>query len=268
MSLQIGNALRDGFDRTVSANGLILMGVFLVFSAGNVIVSQSTSLAIQEYLQQFSVQSVQQPGMTGFGATESMFAVALPLPVVLVLTLLTVFVAEGLRIVGIRMFAPDETLSPTAQSVQDGLPLAVLNGVVAGIIATVLTYLGLVLFVLPGVFIALSFFFVRQEIALENKNFINALQDGWVMTRGERVELFGLGAIIFLISLVANSPATVLFFLSPAVALLLGTVTSAVTTVFGIAVVTRAYQQLNSDESVSNHGSTPAQDSQENGVSL
>ena len=55
MSLQIGNALRDGFDRTVSANGLILMGVFLVFSAGNVIVSQSTSLAITEYLQQFSV---------------------------------------------------------------------------------------------------------------------------------------------------------------------------------------------------------------------
>jgi hypothetical protein len=144
----------------------------------------------------------------------------------------------------------------------------VLNGVVAGIIATVLTYLGLVLFVVPGVFIALSFFFVRQEIALENKNFIQALQDGWVMTRGERVELFGLGAIILLISLVANSPATVLFFLSPTVALLLGTVTSAVTTVFGIAVVTRAYQQLKSDESMSNHGSTTAYDSQENGVSL
>jgi hypothetical protein len=52
------------------------------------------------------------------------------------------------------------------------------------------------------------------------------------------------------------------------VALLLGTVTSAVTTVFGIAVVTRAYQQLKSDESMSNHGSTTAYDSQENGVSL
>ena len=47
-----------------------------------------------------------------------------------------------------------------------------------------------VLAIWPGVFIALSFFFVRQEIALENKNFIEALQDGWVMTRGERVELF------------------------------------------------------------------------------
>ena len=55
MSLQIGSALRDGFDRTVSANGLLLMSVFLVFGAGNVIVSQSTSLAITEYLRQFSV---------------------------------------------------------------------------------------------------------------------------------------------------------------------------------------------------------------------
>jgi hypothetical protein len=268
MSLQISSALRDGFERTVSVNGLLLMGAFLLFGAGNLIVTQSTSLAIQESLQQFSVQSVQQPGMTGFGATESAFAVALPLPVVLILTLLTVFVAEGLRIVGIRMFAPNETLSPAAQSVQDGLPLAVLNGVVGGIIATVLTVLGLVLFVLPGVFIALSFFFVRQEIALENKNFIEALQDGWVMTRGERLELFGLGVIIFLISLVSNSPATVLFFLSPAVASLLGTVTSAATTVFGIAVVTRAYQQLKSDESVPEQGSTTTHGSQDTGVSL
>ena len=131
-----------------------------------------------------------------------------------------------------------------------------------------LTYLGLVLFVLPGVFIALSFFFVRQDIALENKNFINALQDGWAMTRGERFELFGLGGIIFMISLVASSPATVLFFLSPTVALLLGTVTSAATSLFGIAVVTRAYQQLKSDESVSGHGPTTAHPSRDDSVSL
>ena len=88
------------------------------------------------------------------------------------------------------------------------------------------------------------------------------------MTRGERFELFGLGGIIFLSSLVASSPATVLFFLSPTVALLLGTVTSAATSLFGIAVVTRAYQQLKSDESVSGHGPTTAHPSRDDSVSL
>lgn len=268
MTLQIGDALKDGFERAVSLNGLVLMGVFLVFSAVNTVVSQSASLAIQESLQQFSVQSVQQSGMAGFGGAETVLAVAVPLPVVLVLTLVSMFVAEGLRIVGIRMFAADETLSPTADSVRDGLPVAVLNGVLAGIIATALTYLGLPLLVVPGVFIALSFFFIRQEIALENKNFIDALRDGWAMTRGERFELFGLGTIIFLISLVASSPATVLFFLSPLAALVLGMGTSAVTTVFGIAVVTRAYQQLKDDSTDMGSEPTPTETTQGNGVGL
>ncbi|MFC6974451.1 hypothetical protein ACFQL1_06870 [Halomicroarcula sp. GCM10025709] len=266
MSLQIGSAFRDGFERTVSPNGLLLMGIFLVFSAVNTVLSQSASLAVQQYLQEFPVQSAQL-GPASFGTGEAALAVSLPLSVVSILTLITVFIAEALRIVGIRMFAPDETLSPAADSIRDGLPFAVLNGVAGGIIATVLTYIGLVLLVVPGVFIALSFFFARQEIALQNKNFVDALRDSWAMTRGERLGLFVLGALLFVVSLIANSPATVLFFLSPLAALVVGMVTSAVTTVFGIAVVTRAYQQIKADGQELDSGPTSA-DTTQGGVDL
>lgn len=266
MALQIGNAIRDGFERTVSRNGLLLIAIFLLFSIANTLVSQSLSLAVQEYFTQFSMQAAQQPGVGSPDAAQTVLAVTLPLPIALILTLLTMLLAEGLRIVGIRMFAPDETLPVTADQLREGLPLAVINGMVAGVIATVLTYLGLLLLVIPGVFIALSLFFVRQEIALQNKNFIDALRDSWELSGGNRLELLGLGIIIFVISLIASSPATVLFFLSPLPALLLGTVTSAITTVFGIAVVTRAYQQLKDQEIPPDTGSSTTESTPSEGV--
>lgn len=268
MSLRIGDALKDGFERTATRNGLVLIGVFLVFSAVNTVLSQSLSLATQQYLQQFSTQATQQTGAGSFGAAQTALAVPIPLPAALVLTLATMLLAEGLRIVGIRMFAPDETLPVTANSLRDGLPVAVLNGVVAGTIATVLTYLGFVFLIVPGVFIALSLFFVRQEIALQNKNFIEALRDSWELSGGNRLELLGLGVLIFVISLLASSPATVLFFLSPIPALLLGIVTSAVTTVFGIAVVTRAYQQLQGQDTAPGTGASTTETTQSEGVGL
>lgn len=268
MSLRIGDALRDGFERTATRNGLVLIGVFLVFSALNTVLSQSLSLATQQYFQQFSTQAAQQTGAGSFGAAQTVLAVPLPLPAALVLTLVTMLFAEGLRIVGIRMFAPDETLPVTTDSLRDGLPVAVLNGVVAGTIATVLTYLGLVFLIIPGVFIALSLFFVRQEIALQNKNFIDALRDSWELSGGNRLELLGLGVLIFVISLLASSPATVLVFLSPIPALLLGIVANAVTTVFGIAVVTRAYQQLQGQDTAPDTGASTTETTQSEGVGL
>lgn len=247
---------------------MVLIGVFLVFNAVNTVLSQSLSLATQQYFQQFSTQAVQQTGPSSFGTAQTVLAVPISLPAALFLTLATILFAEGLRIVGIRMFAPDETLPVTADSLRDGLPVAVLNGVVGGTIATVLTYLGLVFLIIPGVFIALSLFFVRQEIALQNKNFIDALRDSWELSGGNRLELLGLGVLIFVISLLASSPATVLFFLSPIPALLLGIVTSAVTTVFGIAVVTRAYQQLQGQDTAPGAGPSTTETTQSEGVGL
>ncbi|MFC7078237.1 hypothetical protein [Haloarcula halophila] len=268
MSLNIGKALQDGFDRTVTRNGLLLIGVFVAFGALNTVISQSVSLGVQQWFQGISAQAVQQSSFGGFGAAQTVLAVPLPLPVVLLLALGTALLAEALRIVGIRAFAAEQTRSPTDPTLRNGLPLAMLNGAVGGTIATVLTYLGTALLILPGVFVALSFFFVRQEIALQNKNFVAALRDSWELSRGERLELFGLGALVFVVSVLASSPATVLFFLSPLPALALGMITTGITTVFGIAVATCAYQQLQEDDQAPRTGSTVADSTQDDTVGV
>jgi len=253
MSLQIDQALREGFNRTIARSGLILVGVFLVFSFANAVVAQSFSQQMLEFAQQFSDQPIQ-PGQ-GAGQTpfapgagqQTPLAVPLPLPVLGLLSLAGAIVAEAIRIVAIRVFASDNTESVPGETVRRRIVLATLNGIVGGFVVYLLTAIGLVLLIVPGVYIALSFFFVRQEIAVADKNFVDALRDSWALTAGDRWELLGLAVIVFVINLVASSPTLVLSFLDQTVATVLGIVIGSFTAVFGIAVATRAYTQLTAE---------------------
>lgn len=69
----------------------------------------------------------------------------------------------------------------------------------------------------------------------------------------------GLVTPLFVISLLVGSPGTVLFLVDPLVATGVGVVAGSITTVFGIAITTRAYVQLNG-HSLSQSDSTPPTD--------
>lgn len=256
MSLQIDEALREGFGRTVGRNGLALIGVFVLFGFVNAAATQSLSAQSLDALDRIADQPLQQPGGNPLGpgtGGATPFALPIPLPVAAALTVLLPFVAEALRIVGIRAFAGDEVGGVPA-GVGRRLALATLNGFVGGVVALVLTAVGTVLFVIPGIYIGISLFFVRQEIALADKNFIDALGDSWSLTEGNRWELLGLAVIVVVINLVASSPTLVLSFLSQAVSSAASVVISGATTVFGIAVATRAYVQLREADAVTEDG--------------
>jgi hypothetical protein len=253
MALRINDALRSGFRRTVSRKAFGLIAVFLVFQAANTVVAQSFN---RRLFREFGAATTERTTATPFGPLGAggvtPFAVDLPVAPLAVGLVVSVFLAEALKILGVRMFAREATVPVSTASLRDGLLLATLNGVVGGILTTVAAGLGTLLLVVPGVFIAVSLFFVRQEIAIENENFIDALTDSWALTRGVRLKVFGLAALLFVVSLLAGSPAMVLFFIDPVVATAIGVVIGSVTTVFGIAVTTRAYVQLSTDR-----GSTP-----------
>ena len=153
-------------------------------------------------------------------------------------------VAEAIHIVSIRVFASDHTDTVPGAMATRRIGLATINGVVGGIVASVLTLLGLVFLIVPGIYVAISLLFVRQEIAVADKNFIDALADSWGLTAGSRWELLGLGIIVIVINFVASSPVMLFGFLDYTVGAVLSTVISGVTTVFAIAVITRAYEQL------------------------
>ena len=112
------------------------------------------------------------------------------------------------------------------------------------LVVLTLTVIGLVALIVPGVFVAISFFFVRQEIAVRDVNFVDAMAGSWALTSGHRVELFGLAVVVFFAGLAAAIPGFIVGFASPAAGTALNAIARAVVLTFGVASAARAYDQL------------------------
>lgn len=255
MSLDISKALSDGFSRTFERNGLLLMLVFLAFGAVNAVAGQTLSAAAARFVRQ---QLEQLPpgamaGPTGSagpagafpGAEQTPLALPIPLPAALVVVLFVALLAEAVRIVAVRTLVSDETERIPESFVSRNIVMATLNGFVGGIVVLILVGVGLLFLVVPGVFLAISFFFVRQEIAVEDQNFVDALSASWELTSGNRLGLFGLALVLVVIGLVVSAVAGAVGFAGIAIlTTAVTTVVGAVTTVFSVAVAARAYDQL------------------------
>ncbi len=247
MSLDIGAALRNGTRRTVKQNGLLLMGVFLLLGSASTVMTQSLTVAAVEAVQQLPTAPPPEtsPAFDETGPTP--FSISLPLPVAAGGMLLLALVGEAVTIIAVRTLVSDATTGIPAELRRRHLGWATLNGFIGGIVVAVLTGIGFVLLVIPGIFLAISFFFVRQEIAVEDVNFVDAMAGSWGLAAGNRIELLVLAIVLLLISLLASVPTFATALLGPEASIATGVVIGAVTTVFNIAVAARAYDQLRTD---------------------
>jgi hypothetical protein len=262
MALDIGRALRDGFDRTTARNGGILAAVFVVFGIVNALVGQSLGRVwIEGFLDDLAENP---PSLEGTDLTTAEFQdlitetrdslaemlplaelTGLSLAELLGLALILAFVAETIRIVTVRVFVRSDTESIPRELVTRNLPLAVLNGFVGGIVAGVLIGIASLFLLLPGIFVAISFLFFRQEVATADKNFIEALSGSWALTSGNRIELFVLVLILVVIAPIVSLVIGLLGSSTPVA--LLNTAVTSVVLVYTVAVVSRAYDQLRSE---------------------
>lgn len=279
MTLDIDTALRNGFSRTFKRNGLLLMAAFLVFGLVSSVLTQTALFQLLERLGDLSTTPPGGPGGPGAGGAGGAGTaptnadelagtqpLALPIPLVIAapLALLTPFIGEALRIVAVRTLVSEHTETIPGEFVRENIAWAVANGFVGGIVVSFIVFIGgiigLVGLLIGGpivaAFLAISFFFVRQEIAVENKNFVDALTDSWQLTSGHRIGLFALALAIWIVSLVASIPGFALAAvattgtLAVVVTTAVSVVVSAITTVFGIAVAARAYDQLRAERNV------------------
>jgi hypothetical protein len=258
MTLDIGRAIEAGVSRLTARNGLLLLVAFLLVGAVSAVAQQTLNVAAFEGL----VRTAENAG-TGpdapFTAEQlaqlrqqladqraaSPLAVEVPAIVALGTVFTLALVAEAVTMVAVRTFGAPETDSLPADAT-DRLASATLNGFVGGIVVAVLVTIGLVLFVVPGIFLYVAFVFLRQEIALQDRNFVDALAESWELTKGDRFQVFGLVVVLFVVALAAAVPSA----LGSAVGLpsVAGTaialVLSPAVTVFGVAATTDAYQQL------------------------
>lgn len=240
MTLDIGAALRDGAGRTLTRTGALLMAGFAVLGLTTVVLQQN-------YLSWYFAWVAEMGALpAGFEAPTLPLAFGIPPELTALGTLVTALLAEAFRIVAVRTMVGDHPDSIPLELATRNIGLATLNGFVGGVVVLVLIGLGSLL-VVPGIFLAVAFVFVRQEIAVRDVNFVDAMVGSWELTAGDRIELLVLGVVwvtlLILVFLVGNLLGLVLPSgspVGPVVDVLLG----APVTVFIVASVARAYVQL------------------------
>jgi len=261
MGIDIGRALREGASRTAAKNGLILAAVFAGIALLTTVLVQSLTVAVSEaILQTFQNASPEELGLAqaeyeqliaelerNLGNVEETSPLALPIPAAAAGAgaLALAVVSEAVSIVAVRIFATD----PEAVSrdlVTDRIVRATLNGFVGGIVVWVLIGLGFALLVIPGIVLAVLFYFLRQEIAINDKNFVQAMADSWRITKGSRIEVFLIALVIVLVARLEGVSSIAVGTVSIPAATVVAAGIGGILTVFGAAATTRAYVQLDS----------------------
>lgn len=229
MSFSILDVLTDGFRRTVAKNGLTLV---LVTYALSVLYLLFLPLEMGSTAQtpESIVSSPIIGGSVWLGAA---------------VTLVSLLLLGYVPIVAYRTFASDETEQIPRSAVRDRPFWAYLNVLVGGIVFGVLVLVGFMLFLIPGFFVLVALWFFGVAIAVENDDFIAAFKRSWGLTSGNRLRLFVLGFVVFVLLMAVSSAFAIPQSIVGGVpGVLIAQIGSAITAVYTYATSAVAYTQL------------------------
>lgn len=244
MSLDVPAAIEDGLRRVPTRIALLLVVAYLAVGVSSTVTSQTLALAFTDALQSLAPEA-SSAAAEGAGGV---LALGVGLPVAAALFLVQIVVAQAVGVVAIRTFV-SEARHSLPSGVARRFGWVIVNALVAGFAVNVLIGLGVVLLVVPGIYLAVALYFVQFEVIVENKHALDALRDGWALTAGDRLRVFLLLIILLALGLASAVPAFVLdlagvpSLVSTAVTVVLGAVVSVVS----VAIGARAYVQLKPD---------------------
>lgn len=179
--------------------------------------------------------------------------------------LLSLVVLQYLTIVAIRTFVGGHARSIPSEYYRRNIGIALINTVVGGIVYGLLVFVGSIFLFVPGIITYVAFTFVLLYIAVEDENFIAALQDSWALTRGNWLRLFVVLAIAFIAIGVVGGVLSVVgqLYVSAVAGQAVGTVVSGLITLplslLNLGVLAEAFTQLRDDHagSLQSSGADP-----------
>jgi hypothetical protein len=89
-------------------------------------------------------------------------------------------------------------------AVKKFIPLAI-----SSLLYTLMVFAGLIVFIIPGIFLAIRFTFYPSAGMIDGKGIISSLGESWRVTKGNFWRMFGLGAATFAITVVLGLIAAV-----------------------------------------------------------
>lgn len=221
MELDVWSAVEDGAHRTLERNGLMLVTAFFLLNLAS---------------------SLMQPQQSGGLAT----GVAGVNPVISgVLGIVVALVSVAVTIVALRVFVTDETEIIPDKALKWNMGNALLHMVIGGIVFGIAVAVGLILLIVPGIYLALALFFWTVYVAVEDKGFYEAMKSSWELTEGHKWRLLGLFLVLGIVNLALMAPGMVLAVAGMQfVGVVVLQALSALGVVFSLAVEARAYTRL------------------------
>jgi hypothetical protein len=252
MPIDIAGALARGFDRVTTRPGVTFVAAFAA-------VAVAVGLLWETVLGRFVAGDDFFAFVPPAAAAElreawAGYDVLLDLPVhveLLLGLLLALWLSRVvLRIGAVRWFVGDATRPLHAALFTRRLGWTVLNVIAGTILYGLAVTVGLIMLVLPGIYLAVTLFFFNYEVVVEGENAIDALANSYSLTAGSRLQLLLLGVLFVALGLVvslAGNPEFVPGRLPPVV---LGAAVTAAFGVFGVATAADAYRQLQEDDQI------------------
>lgn len=237
----VGTALDEAVTRLRSRPGLVLLVAFLAVGAVTVVTRQ-TLLATS--LTQF-VENGGDPSALPV-APDQLRPVALALPVgygpSLGLFAVVALVSEYLSVVTLRTVAGE----PLREAATRRLGPAVAVGFLVGVVVKSLVILGLVAFLLPGLYVATVLLFAHARVAIDDASLGSALTGSRELASGR---LLSVGAVVATLAVLYLLPRLASGFVpGEATGLLVGGLFVGVANLVSTALVARAYVGFRDEE--------------------
>ena len=251
--MDIEKALKTGFEKTQQKNGLILIAVFFAISLISTIASQSQAAQAMQQFDQFFDQLPSDFRETPFAdfAGGGPLAFDIPSSLISLMNLGSSIAYIVAAIVAYRVFA-SEVRDKIPSDAYSGLLMPTINGIIGGIVFGIIVVIGLILLIVPGIYLLTALYFFLIFIALEDDNFLEALQSSWGLTKGRRLSVFLLFVALFIVGIVVaiigGIASAILGVGSAQLGAIVGLAINAAFTVFIFGAIVDAYYQLREDE--------------------
>lgn len=251
MSIDVGRALREGADDLTSARGALLYVLFALSALVSLPVYQTLNRMMTDYV--IGLAAAQQIAESLDTTVEELFGVATPLAVdvgvpILAGGLLVAFVvSEAVHFVAIRAFASDSDATLPTEDITSNVGRKLVVLLIASFVVQVLVFVGLGVFVLPGLIAAVLVVFVRQAVVLSDAGIIGSVRKSGSLVLDNPFQVLAILVALLVVGFVVGIP-TMFVPLGTVPFSVLSALLGAVGTVYGVAVVTEAYRQVEDGE--------------------
>jgi hypothetical protein len=245
MSVDIGAVIEEGGRRTIARNGLYFVAIVWVLSVLSGLFTNTVTRQIMENVPGPG------PGQAGgpFGPSAVGPSLGISPSVAGLLSLVIGLLSLVVTAAAIRTFVTQETETIPGEFFTRNLLWMVLNLIVGGILFAIVVGIGLVLLVVPGLFLLVSLFFWNTYVIVEDENFVEGFSASWALTSGDRIALFLLGVVVAVVVIVIGVVFGVVSAVLPGiVGLVVSQLGSAFAGVFTAAATARAFVQLRAEE--------------------